>query len=304
MDKSYDRSLYILGVIILVLGIVVSAVGVFHTTGGQPFEVVNQFGDTVRIYGDGLYAYDSHFYAPIFRGSDLALLAVAVPALIVALAWDARRKTLRSRLFLLATIGIFAYYGTSISFGVVYNVLHLVYIILFSAGFFALIVGLASLDKAEMMASRKEPPPSRGLQAFLAFTGIALIVAWLPDIITSIGTGRPPATLEIYTTSVTNVLDIGIIGPVSLLTISLIRRRSGMGYILVPMLLTLSVFVGIMVVSQTVFQMAAGIDLPLPVLVTKTASFVVLALFAAYFDVRFFRGFVEGAKADVRQRRW
>jgi hypothetical protein len=44
-----------------------------------------------------------------------------------------------------------------------------------------------------------------------------------------------------------------------------------------------------MVVSQTVFQISAGIELALPVLFTKAATFVVLAMFAFYYDLRFFR---------------
>jgi len=55
MNKSNDKSLYILTIIIIALGILVSAVGLFYTTGGQSFNMVNQFGDTVKIYGDGLY---------------------------------------------------------------------------------------------------------------------------------------------------------------------------------------------------------------------------------------------------------
>lgn len=51
-----------------------------------------------------------------------------------------------------------------------------------------------------------------------------LIVAWLPDIIGALLTGRPPTGIEVYTTLVTNVLDIGIIGPITLLTIYLMKE--------------------------------------------------------------------------------
>ncbi|MHB1294134.1 MAG: hypothetical protein ACYC4R_03955 [Anaerolineae bacterium] len=293
MDARHDRSLFVLGAIVLTLSILVTVVGITHTTGGQPFDVENVFGDTVRIYGDGLYAYDAHDFAPVFRGSDLAVLVVAVPALAAALILYARKRTMRRRVFLLALLPIYAYYAASISLGVMYNTLHLAYILLFSASVFALIVGLGSLDKQRLAESIREPFGRKGLYVFLAFAGVALIVAWLPDIIAALPTGRPPVSLTIYTTSVTNVLDIGIIGPTCILTIFLLRNRSGMGYALAPMLLTLSAFVGIMVVSQTAFQVAAKVDLPLPVLITKTASFVVLALFATYFDVRFLRAVKE-----------
>jgi len=288
MNMNYDKKLYILTVMIIVLGILVSAVGLFFTTGGQPYDIVNQFGDTVKIYGDGLYANDSHFFAPIFRGSDFTILFVAIPFLIAALIFDAKKKTLRNRLFLFSVISIFTYHASSIAFCVVYNTLHVAYILLFSTSVFGFILALASIDKKQIIVCTKEPSSYKGLYIFLAFTGIALIAAWLPDIINSILTGRPPESLEIYTTSVTNVLDIGIIGPVVLLTIFLMKKGNGMGYALAPMLLTLCIYIGIMIVSQTVFQVLAGIELPLPVLVTKASSFVILALFSFYFDIKFF----------------
>ncbi|MDF2890522.1 MAG: hypothetical protein K0R80_889 [Clostridia bacterium] len=289
MNNNYDKSLYLVIAVIITLGILVSAVGLFSTTGGQPYEIVNQFGDTVKIYGDGLYAYDSHFYAPIFKGADFTILFVAVPCLIAALMHDVKKKTLKSRLFLLSIISIFTYHAASIAFCVVYNTLHLAYIIFFSASLFGFIIALGSIDKNQLIKCRKIPFSYKGVYIFLAFTGVALIAAWLPDIIASISTGRPPVSLEIYTTSVTNVLDIGIIGPVSLLTIYLMKKENGMGFALAPMLLTLCVYTGIMIVSQTVFQISAGIELPLPVLITKAASFVILAIFAVYFDIKFFK---------------
>jgi hypothetical protein len=62
-----------------------------------------------------------------------------------------------------------------------------------------------------------------------------------------------------------------------------------MGYILLEILLTVCSIVGIMLPMQTVFQTAAGIETPLPAMITKIASFVVLAIFAVYFNIRFFK---------------
>ncbi|OPX87319.1 MAG: hypothetical protein A4E53_02501 [Pelotomaculum sp. PtaB.Bin104] len=47
--------------------------------------------------------------------------------------------------------------------------------------------------------------------------------------------------------------------------------------------------IGIMLLTQTVFQVLAGIDIPAPALITKVGSFVVLAIFALYFNLRLFR---------------
>lgn len=291
MNSEYNRSLYILTVVSIIFAILVSAVGLFYTTGGQPYDFVNQYGDTVKIYGDGLYAFDDHFFAPIFRGSDLTLLFVAIPVLVAALLLDIRNQNVKTRLFFVSVMSIVTYHATSIAFCVVYNSLHLAYIILFSASLFAFIIGLMSIDYKQLVKKMDHSRSYKGLYIFLGFAGVALIVAWFPDIISALSTGRPPKSISIYTTSVTNVLDIGIIGPACLLSIYLMKNRIGMGYALAAVLLTLCGYVGIMVVSQSVFQFSAGIDLPLPVIITKAATFVVLAVFAFYFEYRFFQRF-------------
>lgn len=289
MINNKDRGLHILTLIIITLGVIVSTTGLFYTTGGKAFDFTNIHGDTVKIYGDGLYAMDSHLLAPVFRGTDFTILFIVIPLLIAALIIDIKRRTLKGRLILMAFISVFTYYSASLAFGVTYNVLHLVYIALFSASLFGLIVSMCSLDKRQVTISVGAELPYGGIYIFLSLTGIALIAAWLPDIIDSLASGRALKVIEVYTTSVTNVLDMGIIGPAALICLFQLIRRRGMGYILLEMLLTVCMVVGIMLPMQTVFQISAGIELPLPVLLTKVASFVVLALFAVYFNIKFLK---------------
>jgi len=49
--------------------------------------------------------------------------------------------------------------------------------------------------------------PKKGIKIFLILVGTALIVAWIPDVIQTIITNATPPFIEVYTTSVTNVLD-------------------------------------------------------------------------------------------------
>jgi len=288
MGKS-NKSLYVLSGLIILLGLVVSLTGLLYTNGGQAFDFINQYGDTVKIYGNGLYARDSFFVAPIFRGSDFTILIMAIPMLIIALVTDSKKKTIKSRLFLLSVISIFTYYSASIVFGVTYNVLHLVYIAFFSVSLFGLIIAIDSMDRNTIKASITGVLPLKGFNIFLGVTGVVLIAAWIPDILQSLLTGKSLALIEIYTTSVTNVIDIGIIGPIALMGIYQLKKRSGMGYILLGMLFTVCAIMGVMLPIQTLFQMAVGIVLPIPVLITKVGCFVILALFALYFDIRLFR---------------
>jgi hypothetical protein len=289
LSRNNSMSLYIVTFIIIVLSIVTTLVGLLYTTGGKAFDFVNQYGDMVKIYGDGLYAHDSYFMAPIFRGTDFTIICFAIPSLIIELILDAKKKTLRNRLFLTSVISIFTYYSASIAFGVTYNILHLIYIALFSASLFGLIIAMGSLDKKLVAESVRDKLPFKGIYVFLALTGIALIVAWLPDIINSLVAGRSLELIEVYTTAVTYILDMGVIGPVALICLYQLKKRNGMGYILLEMLLTVCIIVGVMLPIQTVFQVSAGIELPLAALITKVASFVVLAFFALYFNIKFLK---------------
>ncbi len=57
-----------------------------------------------------------------------------------------------------------------------------------------------------------------------------------------------------------------------------------MGYVFLRMLLKICMCVGVMLLIQSVFQLMAGISIPLPALITKVLIFVLLAVFAAFFE--------------------
>ena len=117
-------------------------------------------------------------------------------------------------------------------------------------------------------------------------TGISLFVAWLPDIITSIKNGTSLDLIEVYTTEITYVLDMGIISPLMFITYYLSRQENFMGYVFIRMIFKICMCIGIMLPIQTVFQLLAGISMPIPALITKVLIFVVMAVFATYFEHR------------------
>lgn len=288
MKKDKALNLHIITTLIAVLSLVTTLTGLFYSTGGKAYDVMNQYGDTVKICGNGLYAHDSYFSAAIFRGTDCAILCTAIPLLILALIFDIKKQTMKSRLLLTSVISLFTYYSASIAFGITYNFLHLIYIALFSLSFFGLILAFASLKSSLLAKSVTGTLPRKGIQIFLIITGVALIAAWLPDIITSLIQQRSLQLIEVYTTQITYVLDMGVIGPTALICLYMLKKSSGTGYVLLAMMLTVCALVGTILPIQTIFQAAAGIELPIGALVTKVGSFVVLALFALYFDIRLF----------------
>lgn len=283
--------------VMVVLGGIAAGIGLFAGSGGEAYDFVNQYGDTIRMYGDGLYENDSYFMAPIFRGTDFTILFLAIPLLVYAGVKDWLLPSAKTRLLLLSVISLFVYYSASMAFGVTYNELHLVYIGLFSTSFYSLIMAVRSLNEADLMMLAQEYVPTKGIYCFLTLTGVALIVAWLPDIVQSWVNGRSLELIEVYTTSITYVLDMGIIAPAAWICLAQLRKRKGMGMVLLAMLLTVCCIVGIMLPIQSLFQTLAGIELPLAAVLSKVVSFVLLATFALWFNVRFYRSLEQKAGA-------
>lgn len=87
-----------------------------------------------------------------------------------------------------------------------------------------------------------------------------------------------------YTTEITYVIDMGIITPMIFITYYLAKHENFIGYVLLRMILQVCMAVGVMLPMQTIFQLAAGISIPVPALATKVFIFVLLAVFAVFFD--------------------
>ena len=287
----YNKVFHVLVVLIIFLAIITSGLGLFYKTDGQPFNFVNLYGDTVKIYGNGIYKNDSYFMAPIFKGTDFTVLFLAIPLLIVALIMDIKKSTVKTKLLLTSVVALFAYYSTSISFGVVYNVLHLIYTALFSCSIYALIIGFILLRNYTIKISAKMY--TNGLKIFLVFCGLSLFVAWLPDIVVSLLNKKPLELIEVYTTQITYVLDMGIVSPLIFICMYNLSKGNNTGYVLLGIILNMLSLVGIMVLFQTVFQNRAEIEMSIQAAITKVGVFVVLGIIAIYYEIKLFRNILK-----------
>jgi hypothetical protein len=282
-----NKALHLLSVFIIVFALIASGLGLFYTTEGQSFDFVNQYGDTIKIYGNGIYKSDSYFMAQIFKGTDCMSLFLAIPLLVIALITDIKNNTLKTKLFLTGIIVFFLYYSVSYSIGAIYNVLHLLYIALFSCSLFASIIGYGLLKNYSIKISGKIN--TNGLKIFLIFCGLSLFVAWLPDIIVSLINKKSLELIEIYTTQITYVLDMAIISPTIFICLYHLNKGNNVGYILLGIILSMLVMTGIMVIFQTIIPAKAGIELPVGAIVTKVGIFVVLAIIAIYYEIKLFK---------------
>lgn len=279
MTKGRD----ILAVIIMLLLLIITITGILSLDFSYAHDFINQYGQTVSIYGYGIYAFDSYFSAPIFIGTDICILFFVVPMFIYIYINYRRGNSFTSELKLISVYAVVFYYAASISFGITYNRLFLSYVALFSCSLFGMMMHIKKIDWNQTIKVTK------GLNLFLILSGIALMVAWLPDIIPTLIYGGTLSLIGVYTTNITYVLDMGIISPLCFLCLYLLKKKNPTGTMILLILLKLCIVVGIMMIPQTVCQALSGGNIPLPALITKSLSFVALGGFAWYFNKRIYK---------------
>ncbi|MDD6038483.1 MAG: hypothetical protein PUD20_06785 [bacterium] len=279
------KKMHVLTVVILILTIISSVAGMVSVNFTKAYDIVNQYGQTVKMYGYGIYAHDTYFQAPISIGTDVCIFFLVVPMLLVAHNHFVKDRNTVSRLKLITVYAVILYYAVSLSFGLTYNRLFLVYAALFSCSLFGLFRQMYDLKIEKAVTC------TTGMKFFLVISGIALVVAWLPDIIPTLIHGGTLSIIGVYTTCITYVLDMGILCPICFISLYLLKKGEPLGTILLAVMLKLCIVVGVMVISQTVFQILSGCDVPLVALITKSLSFVLLGGFACYFNKKMYESF-------------
>jgi hypothetical protein len=167
------------------------------------------------------------------------------------------------------------YNSASISLGVAYNQLFLVYILYFSASFFSFVLAFFSINFETLKSHISPAFPHRGVAIFLFFAGLSVFV-WLSEILIPLFQGVYPAGLDTYTTEITYVIDLGIIPPVCYLTGFMVLRRIPQGYLLAVLMIILNAFIGVVVISQTVFQYLSNIFLSTGQYIGFVGTFVLM----------------------------
>jgi hypothetical protein len=81
---------------------------------------------------------------------------------------------------------------------------------------------------------------------------------WLIPLVAAVVRGEAPEYLDTYTTTVTDVLDLGILVPALVVAAALVLRRDGVGYVLRAALLVLLLFVAAAIIGGTLFQLGAA----------------------------------------------
>lgn len=275
---------------VLTVGIGAVSLGSYRT--GHEYRVVSQFGEVVEVFGFGVHARDSVLKAGIVTGADAICALVGAPLLL----WFAGRvnhpepdRARRARLRLAALLGVFAYYALSGATTQTYNVLLLPFCVVTAASLFGCFALVLGTDLDDLATHHTWRLPWRSMTVFLVLGAAAVTVAWLPDIVLSWFAG-PPESLEVYHTEITYALDLAIVGPLIIAGVVLLRRRTGLGLVLVAASLVACITVGLQTLAGIVLLQDVYAQMPVAQVLTKIVVFVVLGGWGLVLDRRLFAG--------------
>lgn len=264
-----------------ILALFAILMGLFYETPGEPYPITSFRGEEVMINGHGLYYYDTVSSAAQMQGNDFIALILGLPLLIISTVL-AFRGSLRGRLLLTGTMGFFLYTYLSMSMLTAYNVLFLVYVVLFTMSLYAFILCMLSFDLEDLPRHFTDKLPRGWIAGVLFAVGGFLFLAWFGRVIPELLNPQTPAALENTTTRVIQALDLSLIVPLAVLSGILLLKRSAWGYLLgsVTVLkgLTMALGVSAMAINMAMKGVPDSMAIMVPFLVLTALNVVVAVL--------------------------
>lgn len=268
----------------LVLFLAASLAGILADDGGKPYVFTSLRGEALEIYGGkGLYQFDSVSKAIVFRGFDWANLFVGLPLLAWGILLHQRGK--RKGQLLVASVFTYLTYIYLIGvMGNAFNVLFLVWTALFSVGLFGLALVLAEIDISVFPEKLEANFPRRSLSIYTIILGLFLLLRYLAEILSAYRSGKPPASLGVYTTLELAALELGIMIPLHILGGIFLWRRKAVGYLLAILLAfaAFMAFISLAVASlMTYFLYGRGsvLNMAIPITLAVVAGGFSLVIF-------------------------
>lgn len=271
--------------ILALLAVISSLIGLLVMGGPGPHIVTTARGASVIIYGKGIYAADSWLLGTGNRGQDVAILLVEVPFLLLALWWYRRGGTVAA-VALTGVLAFFTYFYVSMTFATAQNRLFPLYVAAASLAGFTLVVVARRLDPIRIAAVLPDRPGRTAIAIYLFAVAAALILAWLPGMVSAALRGDIAAKVGPYTSSVTDALDLGVVVPVAIVAAVQLLRGGPEGNVLALVMLVVNVCIGILLMVQGVAQLVLGVPMTIGEIIAKMLTFAVLTLVAGGLLVR------------------
>ncbi len=190
------------------------------------------------------------------RGWSVATLLVAIPIAVASLR-EACRGSLRARLVWVGALAYFLYTNLEFAVSPPFTALYLVYVTAFACAIAALVMGVASIDVAELPEAFGDHAPRRSVAAFSFLVASFLAAAWLKDIAgrTLAGAFGWPVG-EAAVGHVVHALDLGLQVPLGIAAGVLLLRRRPAGLLLASIMLVNGVCMGAALTAMVVYGAA------------------------------------------------
>ncbi len=227
------------------------------------------------------------------RGWSVVTLGLVLPVLVASLA-AARRGSWVGRLTWLGTLAYLLYTYLEFAVSPPFTALYLVYIATFACTIPALLMGLASIETAELARAFGDRAPRRSVAAFALASGVLLALAWLKDIVARTIAGDfawPTGVAAI--SHVVHALDLGLQVPLGIATALLLLGRRPAGYVAAAVMLVNAICMGTALVTMVATPALVSGRSPL-----EAAPFATLPLMALALAVPFFRALRPGRPED------
>jgi len=227
-----QRPALILAAVAAISILLSSLIGILADDGGEPYGFTSARGEEVKLYGgQGPYRYDALYKGVAIRGYDWANLLVSLPLLLLA-SWRYRRGELKGKLLLAAVFYHFAWNYLLALMGNAFNMLFLLWVILFSSSLYGLFFVVKEIDFSTLVGRTGAGFPRRSVAVYVLVAGLFLLISYTAQVISSYRTGTPPADLQIYTTLELAALELSFSIPLTIAGAILLWRRKAAGYLI------------------------------------------------------------------------
>jgi len=208
----------------------------------------------------GLYR-DSATLVPQMRGNDLANLVLAIPLLVVSIAWSLRGSR-RATLVWAGALAHLLYTYASVVAGCRPNQVFLLYIASFSLALFAFIALMGSMKPKGLRRRFAPSTPVRTISVIIAVGVLVFLYYGLSENIRVIIDGRLPESIEDrgLSSSMVHMLDLSVVLPTGALAALWLWRRKAWGYLLAAIFLVMGAISGCAILAAD--PLAATMGLP------------------------------------------
>jgi hypothetical protein len=296
MDRSMRTATAAVGAAVALLAAIASALGVFARGDGTFVAALSARGEPYQMAATGVYVNNARQVVAEGVGWDLFTLVIAVPLLLVAAVLVAR-GSFRGTLLAAGAFGYFLYayleYAVTWAFGPLLPI----FIAITAASLVGVILAGRLLATAGVADRFDASYPRRAWPVLGAAMALLLTVLWAGRIATGLGAAVP--VLEGETTMTVQVLDLGLVVPLSLLLAVAVWRGSPGAMVAGAAFLVTFVTMSLAIASMLVSAWIVTGELALPPIVT----FVVAAGCGLVLARRIDRSIVPAAPGTTAARR-